>query len=100
MAEFKLTLESVKDGLSSISLFGKVDVKDGTKKISETEQLETDECNDLALDIAPIGMERTIISKDLLFDDATFRLRAKKGEVEVYHDNESTSFAPRSGRAL
>jgi len=40
MAEFKLTLESVKDGLSSISLFDKIDVKDGTKKLSETEEFE------------------------------------------------------------
>ena len=40
MAEFKLTLESVQDGLSTINLFDKVEAKDTIKKTDETEGFE------------------------------------------------------------
>jgi len=40
MTDFKLTLESVQDGLSAINLFDKVDSKDNAKKSDKSEEAE------------------------------------------------------------
>ena len=44
---------------------------------------------DTGYDVVPMDTEdfNLVISKDLCLEDATSRLRAKRGEIDVYHDD-------------